>query len=160
MNQPAAKPTMHSIGRSSTPSTPAAVSAPRSNNDIIADQVAAILAKRNAESESANTECWTAVDAAKIAVQAASAVRSDRKMIQAEVSDLRTADADTLFAVQHLERKVTGIEARIDASKNNAVLWGVGSAVIAGVMVSLIFAPSTCPSAATQQNQVIERGAQ
>lgn len=148
--KPAAKPTMHTMG-ANTPK--------RSENDIIADQVAAILAKRNgsnAETWEAQDAATTAKDAAKIAVQAATATKSDRKLICSELSEQKSTIDTIIFAQTHLERRFVGMDARMDTMKNNIILWGLATGFFGALMGILIFMPKTpTASPVPAQNQLM-----
>lgn len=138
MNKPAAKPTMHVMGR--------VMGAPRSNNEILADQIAAILAKRNGGTQQyweAEDSAAIAKDAAKIAVQAANSAKGHWQMAASEISEHRGALDATNFALKHLERKVTGLQSDIASSRNNCLLWGIGAGCVSAIAVSIVFGPST-----------------
>lgn len=139
MNKPAAKPTMQSVGH--------VMGAPKSNNEILADQIAAILAKRNGgntqQSWESEDSATIAKDAAKIAVQAAESTKGYWQMAASEISEHRGALDATNFALKHLERKVTGLQSDIASSRNNCLLWGIGAGCVSAIAMSLVFGPST-----------------
>lgn len=137
MSDTAAKPTMHVIG----------------GNERLATQIAAILEKRNGGKTQWEIEDATTIakDAAKIAVQAATSAKGYYQMAASDISEHRGALDATNFAMKHLERKVTGMQADIASSRNNCLLWGIGAGCVSAVMMSMIFAPSSIPTVKAPQ---------
>ena len=133
MSETAAKPTKHVIG----------------GNEKLATQIAAILEKRNGGKTQSQWDIDDAVtiakDAAKIAVQAATSAKGHYQMAASDISEHRGALDATNFAMKHLERKVTGMQAEIASSRNNCLLWGIGAGCVSAVMMSMIFGPSSIP---------------
>ena len=132
MSETASKPTIHVIG----------------GNERLATQIAAILEKRNGgknqwEIEDAAT---IAKDAAKIAVRAATSAKGHYQMAASDISEHRGALDATNFAMKHLERKVTGMQAEIASSRNNCLLWGIGAGCVSAIVMSMIFGPSSIPA--------------
>ena len=132
MSETASKPTIHVIGA----------------NERLATQIAAILEKRNGgknqwEIEDAAT---IAKDAAKIAVRAATSAKGHYQMAASDISEHRGALDATNFAMKHLERKVTGMQAEIASSRNNCLLWGIGAGCVSAIVMSMIFGPSSIPA--------------
>ena len=135
----AAQPTLHVIGA----------------NERMATQVAAILEKRNGGKPQNQWDVDDAVaiskDAAKIAVQAATSAKGHYQMAASDISEHRGALDATNFAMKHLERKVTGMQAEIASSRNNCLLWGIGAGCVSAVMMSMIFGPSNIPTVKAPQ---------
>lgn len=154
MNQPAAKPTMHSMGRSN------ANTQPRDNNEVIADQIAAILAKRAANEVAANPDTWTAIDAAKIAVQAAQSSKGYWTSVNSAIGDFQTAIDMMGMEIKTLRRKLASAEDQIASSKNTAIVCGIVAAAVSGFAVSLVFAPgNNSPIAPVPtESQIIRSG--
>ena len=134
MSETAAKPTKHVIG----------------GNEKLATQIAAILEKRNGGKTQSQWDIDDAVtiakDAAKIAVQAATSAKGHYQMAASDISEHRGALDATNFAMKHLERKITGMQAEIASSRNNCLLWGVGAGCVSAIVMSMIFGPSSIPA--------------
>ena len=140
MSNQVAKPTMHVMG------------GPKTENERLATQIASILEKRNGGMQSS----WDGVDnatiakdAAKIAVQAASSTKGYWQMAASEISEHRGALDATNFAVKSVERKLAGMQADIDSSRNNCLLWGIGAGLVSAVVMSMVFGPSLSPAVNT-----------
>ena len=134
MSETAAKPTKHVIG----------------GNEKLATQIAAILEKRNGIKTQNRWDIDDAVAnataAAKIAVQAATSAKGHYQMAASDISEHRGALDATNFAMKHLERKVTGMQAEIASSRNNCLLWGIGAGCVSAIVMSMIFGPSSIPT--------------
>ena len=151
MNQSAAKPTMHVMG------------GPKTENERLATQIAAILAKRSGfglqDQWDMADNATIAKDAAKIAVQAATSSKSDRKMISSEVAEHRGALDATNFAVKSLERKITGMQADAASIRNTCLLFGLVASIVGAFFGSMAFAPYSGPTVTTapQVRSVVAR---
>lgn len=141
MSKPsAAKPAMHVMG------------VPRTSNDILADQIAGILAKRNAANPQSNPHQWNtedaariAKDAATIAVKAAESTKGYWQMAASEISEHRGSLDATNFAVKAVERRLTGMQAEIQSSRNNCLIWGIAAGCVSAIAMSMMFAPTSAP---------------
>ena len=132
MSETASKPTIHVIGA----------------NERLATQIATILERRNGGKNQWDIEdaVANATAAAKLAVQGATSTRSDRVMISSEINEFRGSQDSTNFAMKHLERKVTGLQADVASSRNNCLLWGIGGSCVSAIVMSMIFGPSSIPA--------------
>lgn len=139
MSETASKPTIHVIGA----------------NERLATQIATILEKRNGGKTQNQWDIDDAVAnataAAKIAVQAATSAKGHYQMAASEISEHRGALDATNFAMKHLERKVTGMQAEIASSRNNCLLWGIGAGCVSAIVMSMIFGPSNIPTVKAPQ---------
>ena len=141
MSQSAAQPTMHVMG------------GPKTDNERLATQIASILEKRGGfglqQQWDMADHATIAKDAAKIAVQAATSSKSDRKMISSEVSEQRGSLDATNFAVKSLERKITGMQEHQASLRNTCLMFGLGASIVGAFFGSMAFAPYSGPTATT-----------
>ena len=136
MSNQLAKPTMHIMG------------GPKTENERLATQIASILEKRNGGTQAqwdGADNATIAKDAARLAVQAATSAKGHWQMAASEISEHRGALDATNFAVKSVERKLAGMQADIDSSRNNCLLWGIGAGLVSAVVMSMVFGPSSSP---------------
>lgn len=136
MSNQVAKPTMHIMG------------GPKTENERLATQIASILEKRNGGTQAhwdGADNATIAKDAARLAVQAATSAKGHWQMAASEISEHRGALDATNFAVKSVERKLAGMQADIDSSRNNCLLWGIGAGLVSAVVMSMVFGPSSSP---------------
>lgn len=150
MSNQVAKPTMHIMG------------GPKTENERLATQIASILEKRNGGTQAhwdGADNATIAKDAARLAVQAATSAKGHWQMAASEISEHRGALDATNFAVKSVERKLAGMQADIDSSRNNCLLWGIGAGLVSAVVMSMVFGPSSSPvtNTAPQVQSVVVR---
>ncbi|MGL5061083.1 MAG: hypothetical protein ACRC62_14005 [Microcoleus sp.] len=157
MQQPAAKPTMHVMRRS--PSPPLNQVNTRSNDEIIADQVAAILAKRAAANDAANPDNWTAIDAARVSVKAAESSRNYLRMATDAHDEMRTMLELFGMEIKSLRRQCATLTEQNASLRNTCIGCGIASAIVGGIAWSLIGSFSSPAQPQPQPQVQIERTA-